>query len=153
MIKVLFVCHGNICRSPMAEFLFKDYVKKRGKEKEFFIESAATSAEEIGNSVHYGTKKILSKLGIDCSTKRARQIRISDYDDFDYLIGMDYYNIVNLKRFFNDDKHKIYQLLEFTQENRDIEDPWYTHNFESTYRDISRGLDAFYCFLIAHKGI
>lgn len=153
MIKVLFVCHGNICRSPMAEFLFKELVKQKGKEKEFNIESAATSTEEIGNPVHYGTKKVLNNLGIDCGKKHARQIRRSDYDDFDYIIGMDYYNIVNLKRFFSDDEHKIYRLLEFTQVDRDIEDPWYTHNFESTYRDISIGLEGFYSFLLEKNAI
>ncbi|MDE6661171.1 MAG: low molecular weight phosphotyrosine protein phosphatase, partial [Anaeroplasmataceae bacterium] len=92
MIHILFVCHGNICRSPMAEFLFKDYIEKKNQKNLFHIESAATSSEEIGNPVHYGTKRILTSLGIDCSKKRARKIRYEDIDKFDFIIGMDQYN-------------------------------------------------------------
>ena len=147
MIKVLFVCHGNICRSPMAEFLFKDYVKKRNVESLFHIESAATSSEEIGNPIHYGTKKILNALGIDCSSKRARKIRQEDYETYDFIIGMDQYNISNLERFFGN-KNKIYSLLEFANVNRDISDPWYTGNFQKTYEDICIGLEAFYQYLV-----
>lgn len=147
MIRVLFVCHGNICRSPMAEFLFKDYVKKRNKEDMFYISSAATSSEEIGNKVHYGTKKILDSLGIDCSNKFARKIESSDYNNYDFIIGMDNYNIINLKRFFNKDE-KIYSLLSFAGLNRDISDPWYTNDFNKTYQDIRLGIDAFYNYLI-----
>ena len=151
MIKVLFVCHGNICRSPMAEFLFKDYIEKKDLSNLFLIESAATSTEEIGNPVHYGTKRILNSLGIDCSKKRARQIRRTDYEQFDYIIGMDQYNIQNLKRYFDSDD-KIYSLLEFAQINRDIRDPWYTGNFEETYKDIMIGIEAFFQFLVInHK--
>lgn len=150
MIKVLFVCHGNICRSPMAEFLFKDYVKKINKEDMFYISSAATSSEEISNGVHYGTKKILNTLGIDCSNKFARKIVIDDYDNFDFIIGMDNYNIINLKRFFNK-SDKIYLLLSFAGLNVDINDPWYTNDFNKTYQDIKLGIDAFYNFLIKNK--
>lgn len=147
MINVLFVCHGNICRSPMAEFLFKDYVKKKHKEQLFHIESAATSSEEIGNPVHYGTKKILNELGIDCSQKRARKIRRNDFENFDFIIGMDQYNISNLKRFFETNE-KIYSLLDFTNLHRDISDPWYTGDFLKTYEDICIGIEGFYQYLV-----
>ncbi len=152
MIKILFICHGNICRSPMAEFLFKDYVKKLGKENEFYIESAATSTEEIGNGVHYGTKKILNSLGIDSSKKRARQIMKSDYNNFDYLIGMDEWNIKNILRIVGNDKdNKIYKLLDFTLLKRDISDPWYTGNFNETYNDIMEGIKGLYNYLLNNK--
>ena len=148
MIKVLFICHGNICRSPMAEFLFKNYFKNKGKEKSFLIESAATSTEEIGNGVHYGTKRILNSLGIDCSNKRARQITKSDYDNFDYLIGMDEWNINNILRIVGKDiNNKVYKLLDFTNLKRDIKDPWYTGNFTETYEDIMIGIEGFYNYL------
>ncbi|MCM1131535.1 MAG: low molecular weight phosphotyrosine protein phosphatase [Roseburia sp.] len=147
MIKVLFVCHGNICRSPMAEFLFKDYVHKNGVEEIFHIESAATSSEEIGNPIHYGTRKILSFLGIDCSKKRARKVRIEDIYEYDFIIGMDQYNIASLKRFF-DTEDKIYSLLDFANLKRDISDPWYTGDFQKTYEDICIGIEAFYQFLV-----
>lgn len=152
MIKVLFVCHGNICRSPMAEFLFQDYVKKKGVEDLFHIESAATSSEEIGNPVHYGTRKILNSLGIDCSKKRARRIRLEDIKEYDFIIGMDQYNISNLKRFF-EKKDKIYSLLEFANIHRDISDPWYTGDFQKTYEDICIGLEAFYQYLVINQRI
>ncbi len=146
-IKVLFVCHGNICRSPMAEFLMKDYVNKKGVSQNFIIESAATSSEEEGNPVHFGTKKILSSLEIDCSRKRARQVRIEDYEHFDYIIGMDEYNIRNLKKVFKDKDNKIFSLLDFTDLKRDIKDPWYTGNFTETYQDIQLGIEGFFQYL------
>ncbi|MDE7263947.1 MAG: low molecular weight phosphotyrosine protein phosphatase [Anaeroplasmataceae bacterium] len=150
MIKILFVCHGNICRSPMAEFLFKDYVKKKKKEHLFHIESAATSSEEIGNPVHYGTKKILHTLGIDCSAKRARKVKQEDMLDYDFIIGMDHYNIINLSRFFGTN-HKIYSLLYFANIERDISDPWYTGDFQKTYEDISIGIEAFFQYLVINQ--
>lgn len=144
MIKILFVCHGNICRSTMAEFVFKDYVKKLNLEDNFYVESAGTSNEEHGNPVHRGTKKILDRLNIDCSTKRARQIKLSDYDKFDYIIGMDKYNRMNLYNFFKGDKdNKISLLLDFTPTPRDVIDPWYYDNFEETYDDILYGIKHF----------
>lgn len=146
MIRVLFVCHGNICRSPMAEYLLKDAVKKKHLEDQFFIESAATSSEEIGNPVHFGTKRILNSLGIDCSKKVARKIQLEDFERFDYIIGMDQYNLKNLKRFFNTEQ-KIYSLLDFADLHRDIKDPWYTGNFQETYEDICLGIDAFLQFV------
>lgn len=150
MIKVLFVCHGNICRSPMAEFLFKDYVKQKNKENLFHIESAATSSEEIGNPVHYGTRKILNSLGIDCSSKRARRIRQEDLKQYDFIIGMDQYNISNLIRFFGT-QNKIFSLLDFAGLDRDISDPWYTGDFQKTYEDICIGTEAFYQYLVINQ--
>lgn len=145
MIKVLFVCHGNICRSTMAEFVFKDMVKKRGVADKFYIASAATSSEEIGNHIHYGTRNKLNEVGIPFDkNKVATRIVKSDYDKYDYIIGMDYANISNMKKVFGDDeKGKIHRLLEFVGEERDIADPWYTGNFDVTYDDIVRGLEGF----------
>ncbi len=144
MIKVLFICHGNICRSPMAEFVFKDMVKKAGREDEFFIASAATSTEEIGNSVHPGTKRKLASVGISCDGKRAVQMKKADYADYDYLIAMDNWNIRNILRIIGaDTDQKVYKLLYFAGEAGDIADPWYTGNFDETYDDIVRGLTGF----------
>lgn len=152
MIKILFICHGNICRSPMAEFLFKDLVSKKGMQNEFIIESAATSTEEIGNGVHYGTKRILNSLGIDCKNKHARQMNKSDYLNFDYLIGMDDWNIHNILRIVGKDlDNKVFKLLDFTNLKRDIKDPWYTGNFNETYEDIMIGLNGFYDYLLKNK--
>ncbi len=148
MIKVLFVCHGNICRSPMAEYLFKEYVKMKKEENQFYIASAATSCEEIGNPVHYGTKNILNSLGIDCSAKRAVRMTKADYEKYDYILAMDMNNIYNIKVIIGEDcQHKVYPLLKFCGLNRDIKDPWYTGNFKETYQDIVMGLEGFYQFL------
>lgn len=144
MIKVMFVCHGNICRSPMAEFLLKDAVKKLGKEKEFSVASSATSAEEIGSPVHYGTKSILDRLGISSSGKRAVRLNSADADKYDYFIGMDEANVKNMRRILGDRADgKIFLLMEFAGKRKDVADPWYTGNFEETYRDISEGIDGF----------
>ena len=144
MIRVLFVCHGNICRSPMGEFLLKDMVRKRGMEAEFEIASAATSTEEIGNGVHPGSRAILSKLGISCAGKTARQMTRHDYDYYDYLIGMDSANIRNMKRIAGGDREgKIYKMLDFSDRGGDVADPWYTGNFEETFRDIREGCEGF----------
>ena len=143
MFKILFVCHGNICRSPMAEFVMKDIVKKNHLEKDFFISSAATSTEEIGNGVHRGTKAILSSLGISANGKTAVQMTPSDYAKYDYIIGMDTMNIRNILRICkNDPDDKVFKLLDFTGSGADISDPWYTGNFEETYRDVSDGCNA-----------
>ena len=120
MVKVLFVCHGNICRSPMAEFLFKDMVKKKSKENQFIIESRATSLEEIGNPIHRGTRKILDKFNIDYSKKRAERISLEDYNNFDYIIIMDEYNRINIERRIEDKDNKIKLLLDYTDLKRDI---------------------------------
>ncbi len=149
MIKIMFVCHGNICRSPMAEFLFKDLVKRMGKEDLFYIKSSATSSEELGNPVHYGTKAVLDRLNISCKGKVAEKLKASDYNNYDYFIGMDEYNRRNMINLFGGDKeNKVKLLLDFTSEPRDVADPWWTGNFEITYNDISKGLNALYNYLI-----
>ena len=135
MKKIMFVCHGNICRSPMAEFLFKKMVKEKGKEKEYLIKSSATSFEEISNPVHPGARRILNKMGIDCSGKYAEKLIKDDYNKYDYFICMDENNMRNIKYIFNKDD-KIIKLLD-----RDVKDPWYTGNFEETYDDIVLGID------------
>ena len=140
MIKILFICHGNICRSPMAEFVMKDLVKKQGLENEFYIASAATSTEEIGNGVHRGTRRKLAQYGISTDGKVAVQLRKSDYDDYDYLIGMDEQNLRNMKRIVgSDDENKLSLLLDFTDRPGAIADPWYTGNFDRTYEDVLEG--------------
>ena len=154
MIKILFICHGNICRSPMAEFLFKDMVKNRGIADRFLIASAATSNEEIGNPPHPGTRKKLASLGISCQGKRARRMTSRDFDEYDYLLGMDSWNIRNMKRFARNaqDEEKIARLLDFSEHPRDIADPWYTGDFETCFEDIDAGCRAFYSFLLkTHK--
>ena len=139
MKKILFVCHGNICRSPMAEFVLRELVRARGVAHLYQIESAATSAEEIGNPVHPGTRKILARLGISAKDKRARRIVPADYADFDILIGMDSRNLQNMRRAFGGDPAgKIRPMLA----ERDVADPWYTGDFEQTYRDVLRGCEA-----------
>ncbi len=148
MIKVLFICHGNICRSPLAEYLFRDKIEKLGYGNQFHIASAATSTEEIGNPPHHGTQKILSDLGISCYGKRARQITWKDYEQYDFLIAMDERNIRNMQCVFkNDPQHKIFRYLDFTGEPRNIADPWYTGNFDRTYRDVVEVGDAFFLYL------
>ncbi len=145
MKKILFVCLGNICRSPMAEFVFKDIVRKDGKERNFYIESAATSTEEIGSDMHYGTKEILDRYKIPYKKHTARQLKKEDYDKFDYIIGMDSGNIRGILRIVGEDnQNKVYKLLNFAKENRDIADPWYTGNFKKTYDDILKGCMALY---------
>lgn len=147
MTRVLFVCYGNICRSPMAEFLLKDVVKKMGIEDEFYIESAGISDEEFGHNVHYRVKKILDDLGIDSSNKKARQINEKDYQKFDYIIGMEKSNVLNIKEVMNDYDNKVYRLLDFSNNPRNISDPWYTGLFEETYKDIKEGLEYFLKYL------
>lgn len=144
MIKVMFVCLGNICRSPMAEFVLKDLVRKKGLENEFYIESSATSYEEVGNDVHYGTVKKLNLLGIPVEHRSARRITKEDYFKFDYIIGMEERNIQNIIRIVGEDKDgKISRLLDFSKNPRDISDPYYTGNFDKTYEDILEGCEAF----------
>ena len=142
MIKVLFVCHGNICRSPMAEFLFKKLINDKGLNDCFDIASAATSTEEIGNPVHYGTRKILDKLGIDYRSKRAYQLTRRDVEYYDYIICMDRNNMRNLNRMFGQND-KFSMLLDYPKLYRDVLDPWYTGDFNSTYNDIDLGINAF----------
>ena len=144
MIKVCFICHGNICRSPMAEFVLKDMVAKQHREYEFHIASAATSTEEIGNPVHHGTRNILRQHGISTAGKYARQMTKKDYQEYDYLIGMDSWNIRNMMRITGGDPQgKICRLLDFGERPRDIADPWYTGDFEETYANVVEGCEAF----------
>lgn len=143
MIKILFICHGNICRSPMAEYVMKDLVTRRGLSDCFCIDSAATSTEEIGNGVHRGTRSKLREMGIYCGDHRARQMKRADYDRYDYLIGMDDWNIRNMNRIVGSDPDgQIYKLLDFSERPRDIADPWYTGNFDETYEDVAEGCRA-----------
>ena len=144
MTKILFICHGNICRSPMAEFVMKELVRRAGLEHEFLIESAATSREEIGNDIHYGTRQKLIEQNIPFSRRAARQITRADYDKYDWLVAMDDENIFYMNRCWaSDPEHKIVRLLSFAGKNRDIADPWYTGNFDQTYDDIVEGCTAF----------
>ena len=140
MIKILFVCHGNICRSTMAESVFTDLVNKQGLADIFYINSAATSREEIGNGVHYGTVNQLRKVGVPVIPHRAVQMTKADYDCYDYLIGMDTANIRNMNRIVGSDPEgKIYKLLSFAGSGRDVADPWYTGDFATTYDDVLAG--------------
>lgn len=148
MIKVLFVCHGNICRSTLCESLFTYMVKERGLADQFYIDSCATSTEEIGNPPHRGTVNKLREVGIPLVPHRARQIRWSDYGKFDYIIGMDTWNIRNLTRMLKGDPEgKVYKLLSFSGSGRDIADPWYTGDFDATYDDLLEGCEAFLRYL------
>ena len=148
MKKILFVCLGNICRSPMAEFIFRDLTKKQGLEKKYSVSSAGTSSEEAGNNMHYGAKDKLNEKEIPYSKHKARQLRREDYNEYDYIIGMESYNIRNILRIVGDDKkNKVYRLLDFTNNPRDIADPWYTGNFEITYNDIVEGCKEFLKYL------
>lgn len=140
MIKILFICHGNICRSPMAEFIMKDLVKQAGKDREFTIASAATSQEELGNPVYPPARRMLRQHGIDCSGKTARQITPEDYTRFDLLIGMDHANLRNMQRFFQGDPdQKLHLLLEYTNRPGEVADPWYSGDFDAAWRDIYAG--------------
>ena len=150
MIKVLMICHGNICRSTMCQSVFQDMVNKKGLADKFYIDSAATSREEIGNGPHYGTVSKLREVGIPVIPHRARQMTRADYENFDYLIGMDSYNISNMTRIAGGDPdRKIFQLLSFAGSTRSIADPWYTGNFDVTYDDIIEGLNGFMKYLEA----
>lgn len=138
--RILFVCHGNICRSPMAEFVMKDLVKRAGRENDFFIESAATSTEEIGNSVYPPARRKLAEHGISCQGKTARQMTRSDYDRFDLLVGMDSYNIRNMRNMCGGDPEgKVVMLMDFTNRPGNVADPWYTGDFDATWCDVLEG--------------
>ena len=147
-ISVLFICHGNICRSPMCQMVFIDLVRKKGIADHFYIDSAATSREEIGNGVHYGTRRKLQQVGIPCGDHRAVQVTKKDYDAYDYLIVMDSHNIRNLMHIIGEDPEgKVHMLLDFAgREGQSIADPWYTGNFDITYDDVVQGCEG----LLAH---
>ena len=140
MTRILFICHGNICRSPMAEFIMKDLVKQAGLEHQFHIESAATSTEEIGSPVYPPAKRKLAEHGIDCTGKTARQLTKSDYSKYDLLIGMDRANLRNMRRICGGDPNdKMHLLMDYTGHPGDVADPWYTNDFETTWRDVLAG--------------
>lgn len=147
MIKIMFVCHGNICRSPMAEFILKNMVKQKGLQGDFVICSSATSTEEIwngvGNPVYPPARAVLESHGIDPAGKRAVQLNKSDYEKYDLFIGMDSANIRNMRRIFGgDSKGKIHKLMEYTHSTADVSDPWYTRDFDRCYNDIYKGCKA-----------
>ena len=149
MIKIMFVCHGNICRSPMAEFVLRDMLKKRGLDGKITVASSATSTEEIGNDIHYGTRRILDKYSITYTRHEAVQLTRSDYKKYDFFIGMDSANIRNMQRIFGSDpEEKIIRLLDLTDAKRDVADPWYTGNFEATYRDVTDGCESLINYVI-----
>ena len=144
MIKVMFVCLGNICRSPMAEFVLKDLVRKEHLSDEFYICSSATSNEEIGNGVHFGTIRKLSQMNVPVENRVAVKLKKEDYEKYDYIIGMEDYNVKNIIRIIgNDVDNKVYKLLDFSDNPRNIADPWYTGNFDKTYEDILEGCKCF----------
>lgn len=150
MHKIMFVCYGNICRSTMAEFLMKDLVKKKGREKDFYIASSGTSYEEYGNPVHRGTRAILSKLNISCEGKYAEKLNKSDYYDYDLFIGMDEMNRRDMLRIFGKDPDgKIKLLMDFTKRPRNVADPYWTGDFEKTFIDVSEGVEELYRHLIS----
>ena len=148
MKNILFVCHGNICRSPMAEFVMKDLVKKAGLASQIHIESAATSREELGNPVYPPAREELAKHGISCRGKRAVQLTKADYDKYDYILGMDHWNLKNMLRILKSDPEgKVKLLLDYSKNPRDIADPWYTGGFNVTYSDVVEGCEAFLEYL------
>ena len=143
MIKILFVCHGNICRSPMAEFIFRNLVNTRGLGHDFQVASAATSYEEIGNPIYPPAKRKLAEHGIRAEGHQARRMERQDYREYDYLIGMEQYNIRNMLRILGDDpQHKVSRLLDHSKRPRDIDDPWYSGDFETAYQDILEGCES-----------
>ena len=151
MIKRLFICHGDICRSPMAQFVFQDMVNKRGLADRFTIDSKATSTEELGNSPHPGTVRKMNELGVPMIPHRASQLNRRDYEEYDYFIGMDTWNMRNINRIFGGDPEgKVYKFLSFGSDGRDIADPWYTGNFDETYEDVVEGCEGFLAYLLEH---
>lgn len=149
MIKILFICHGNICRSPMAEFVMKDLTRKAGLAGRFEIASAATTREEIGNPVYPPVKRLLDIHKIDCTGKAARQLTRGDYEKYDYLIGMDEENLRHMKQICGEDHGgKFHLLMEFAGEAREVADPWYTRDFAATWNDVQRGCRGLLEFLM-----
>ena len=150
MVRILFVCHGNICRSPMAEFVMKDLVQKAGLDGGFVIDSAATSTEEIGNPVYPPARRKLAEHGIGCAGHAARQMQRADYSRYDLLIGMDQENLYNMRRICGGDPEgKIHLLLDYTARPGSVADPWYTGDFERTWQDVLEGCRALLARLTA----
>lgn len=148
MHKLLFICHGNICRSPMAEFVMKQIVEEAGCAQDYIIRSAATSTEEIGNPVYPPARRKLAEHGISCAGKTARQITRQDYQEYDYLIGMDQANLRNMRRFYQDDPEgKISLLMDYTNRTGSVADPWYTGDFEATWIDVEEGCRGLFDYL------
>lgn len=142
MIKILFVCHGNICRSTMAEFVMKELVRRAGRE-DIVVDSRACRTDEIGSDTHPGTRRVLAAHGVPVTPRAARQVRRADYDEWDYIIGMDEENMRDLARLTGGDPEgKCSMLLAFAGESREVADPWYTGNFEVTYSDVLKGCAA-----------
>ena len=140
MIKILFVCHGNICRSPMAEFVMKDLVRRAGREGQFIIASKAARRDELGHDTHHGTREKLRQMGVPFEKRKATLLSKSDYDAYDCLIAMDRENVSDMLRLFGGDPgKKIHMLLEFAGLDREVADPWYTGNFDETYEDVLKG--------------
>ncbi len=152
MVRILFVCHGNICRSPMAEFIMKDLVEQAGRSAEFSITSAATSREELGNEVYFSAKKKLREHGISCEGKTARQMTRQDYRDYDLLIGMDWRNLENMRRISGGDpEQKLHLLMKFAGKHSEVADPWYTGDFEATWQDVLEGCQGLLRFCMDQK--
>ena len=144
MIKIMFVCHGNICRSPMAEFVMKDLVRRAGLEQEFFIASAACRRDEIGSDTYLGTREKLDEMGVPYQKRKAVLATKADYENYDFIIGMDDENMRDLQRLSEGDpKKKLHRLMEFAGERRNVADPWYTGDFDTTYMDVLKGCKAF----------
>lgn len=146
MIKICFVCLGNICRSPMAEFIMKHYVKKSHLENEIYITSRATSQTEYGNDMYFQAKKVLDKYGIFYEKHCSMPLKKEDYENYDYIVGMDNFNMEKMKQIFSKDE-KLYRIMDFTDTPKEVKDPWYTRNFEETYHDLEKGCSAFLKFL------
>lgn len=153
MINILFVCLGNICRSPMAEFVMKDLLQKQGLSERVHVASAATSTWEIGNPVHHGTKSKLAEHGISCKGKTARQLTRADYAEYDLIIGMDKSNMTDMLDMLGGDAQgKLSLMMDWCGEKRDVADPWYTHDFEATWQDVLRGCEALLEHLAKENG-
>ncbi len=151
MVKIMFVCLGNICRSPMAEFVMADLIRLRGYEGKISVASSATSREEEGHGVHYGTLRKLREVGIPVYSHYATPLRASDADEYDYIVGMEERNLIAMRRILGDKgKDKIYSLLQFTDYPHDIADPWWTGDFDTTYSEISKGCEGLLAYVEAH---